>query len=53
MTTEGVGKELVWELEIGAQRTGQFEEQRTSYHPPIVAYYRGEGSRDADTAGGQ
>lgn len=50
-TTEGTGRGLVWELEIGGQRSGIFANRTTSYHPPVVAYYSGEGARDADTRG--
>ncbi|KAA0150008.1 hypothetical protein FNF31_07094 [Cafeteria roenbergensis] len=51
ITTEGTGRELVWELEIGAQRTARMLDMPTNYHPPVVSFYRGPGATDADTAG--
>ncbi|KAA0147327.1 hypothetical protein FNF31_07613 [Cafeteria roenbergensis] len=35
ITTEGTGRELVWELEIGAQRTARMLDMPTNYHPPV------------------
>ncbi|KAA0145622.1 hypothetical protein FNF29_08460 [Cafeteria roenbergensis] len=51
ITTEGTGRELVWELEIGAQRTARMLDMPTNYHPPVVSFYRGPGATDADTTG--
>jgi len=36
---------------VGGQTSGIFWNRTTNYHPPVVAYYTGPGSVDADTRG--
>jgi len=39
-TTQGTGRDLVWNVYIGSQQSGAFLGRTTSYHPPIVAGFR-------------
>lgn len=52
LTVPGTGKDHSWRVWIGDQESALFDAM-TSYSPPIVAYYLGAGSSDADTKGGE
>ena len=52
LTSPGVGRLHKWKLTVGAQ-ISPFLEAFTSYAPPSIAEYTGDGAKDANTAGNQ
>jgi hypothetical protein len=53
LTTAGTGRDLMWGAIIGGQPSGVFTNQTTNYHPPIISYYSGAGSTNANTTGNE
>ena len=52
LTSPGVGRLHQWKLEVG-QQTSPLLAAHTSYAPPSIAEYLGDGAQDANTAGNQ
>ena len=49
----GVGRDFDWQISVGAQKSNILSSANTGYGPPILIRYRGVGSKDALTEGGQ
>jgi hypothetical protein len=49
----GVGRDFDWQISVGAQKSDILSSANTGYGPPILIRYRGVGSKDALTEGGQ
>ena len=51
-TGPGTGKDHIWKISVNGRVSASYAAM-TSYAPPIVAYYEGPGSNNADTRGNQ
>ncbi|CAM9121661.1 unnamed protein product, partial [Ectocarpus fasciculatus] len=49
-TSPGTGTDLAWHVAVAGQHAPVFA-GNTSYSPPVITTYAGEGARDANTAG--
>jgi hypothetical protein len=52
-TAPGSGADLVWAVSVGTQLSPLRLNLTSNYAAPVVAFYSGPGSREADTMGGE